>query len=70
MANILLSHYTFHEDWAQETMKQYIKPTDRVAVIPFSFRNEWIKNKVDWDKAYEKDKEIPKGGGIPSWYLS
>lgn len=52
MINILLSQNNFHEPWISERLKDIIKDSYKVAVIPFSFHEDWIKNKDEWDEAY------------------
>lgn len=54
MINILLNLYNFHEKWAKDAIKKYIKYNDKVLIIPFSF-NENISNDTDWQSAYSKD---------------
>lgn len=49
---MLLSTNTYHEDWIFPYLKPYIKPDHKVVVFPFSFRDEWIANEMDWDNCY------------------
>lgn len=55
MINILLSDYSFHEDWAKDTIGKYINCNDKVVVIPFAFSEEWISNNIEWQNAYSRD---------------
>ncbi len=52
--NILLDKLDFNEPWAYETLKNIIKPEHKICVIPFAFHEEWIKNKEEWEKSYNK----------------
>lgn len=52
--NILLDKLDFNEPWAFETLKNIIKPEYKVCMIPFAFHEEWIKNKEEWEKSYNK----------------
>lgn len=53
MVNMLFSLYNFHESWAKEKVSKYIKPNDKVLIIPFSF-SETIGSDNDWQNAYSK----------------
>lgn len=52
MINILLNLYNFDEEWCFEILKGIIKKEYRVLIIPFSFKEEHIKDEIDWQKAY------------------
>lgn len=52
--NILLDKLDFNEEWAYETLKNIIKPTYKVCIIPFAFHEKWIKNKEEWEEFYNK----------------
>lgn len=52
--NILLDKLDFNEDWAYETLKNIIKPGHKICMIPFAFHEDWIKDKYEWEKAYNK----------------
>lgn len=52
--NILLDKLDFNETWAYETLKNIIKPEYKICMIPFAFHEEWIKNKEEWEKSYNK----------------
>ncbi|URZ17138.1 Type 1 glutamine amidotransferase-like domain-containing protein [Clostridium felsineum] len=68
MINILLSMYNFHEAWAKGEVEKYIKPKDKVVVIPFSFGPE-VGNIEDWNKEYnKKDGKHYKGFTAPFLY--
>ncbi len=55
MVNILLERYTFNDPMLYDTLKAYIKPQHRVAVVPFSFRDNRVKGIDDWEDLYGKD---------------
>lgn len=55
MTNILLEGYDIDAPWLYETLKSYLKPCCRVAVIAFSFRDSRVKSSEDWDLLYGKD---------------
>ncbi len=58
--NILLSSYDFHEPWAHEIMKSLLHPGMKVIVIPFSFENDLVKTKDDYDQHYGiQGKHVP-----------
>ena len=52
--NILLDKCDFNKEWAYATLKNIIKANYKICVIPFAFHETWIKDKVQWDKAYNK----------------
>jgi peptidase E len=52
--NILLDKLDFNEDWAYNTLKNIIKSEHKICIIPFAFHEEWIKNKEEWEKCYNK----------------
>lgn len=54
MVNILLSLYNFNEEWAKEKISKYIKTSDKVVIIPFSFSEKWIHNNSEWQNAYKR----------------
>lgn len=54
MVNMLFSLYNFHEDWAKDIVKKYIKATDKVLIIPFSFGDR-ISNDKEWQNSYSKE---------------
>ncbi|RDY28233.1 peptidase S51 [Romboutsia weinsteinii] len=55
MINILLNLYNFHESWCYEKLKNIISDSHKVLIIPFSFHDDWMTNKDEWEKAYNKD---------------
>ncbi len=64
--NILLDGLDFNESWAFETLKNIIKPEYKICMIPFAFHEEWIKNKAEWEKSYNKlDGEYYKNTVYP-----
>ena len=78
MINILLEGYNIDEPWLYDALKGYLKPTHRVAVVAFSFRDTSVRNASDWMAFYGKEngrfyKAIVKGigsYGIPSENIS
>ncbi len=52
--NILLDKLDFNEAWAFNMLKNIIKPEHKICIIPFAFHEEWIKNKEEWEKCYNK----------------
>ncbi|MGG7057828.1 Type 1 glutamine amidotransferase-like domain-containing protein [Clostridium tertium] len=55
MVNILLSKYSFNEDWAKNELKRYINSDDKVVIIPFAFNEKFISNNIEWQNAYNSD---------------
>lgn len=55
MVNVLLSKYSFNEDWAKNKLKRYIKSEDKVVIIPFAFNEKFISNNTEWQNAYNSD---------------
>jgi peptidase E len=51
--NMLFSQYNFNELWARDIISKYIKATDRLVVIPFSFGDHFTHNL--WNNAYNKE---------------
>ncbi len=54
MVNILLEGYKISDPWIHDELKNYIKPTHKVVVIAFSFRDNLVKNLADWNSLYSK----------------
>ena len=52
MINILLEGYDIRAKWIYRELKNYIKPSYRVTVLAFSFRENNIKNLLDWNAFY------------------
>ena len=53
MINILLSNYDINKDWIVNEVKKHVNEYSKVAVIPFSFSKDEIKNLLDWEKFYD-----------------
>ena len=73
MVNILLEGYNIDAPWLYDTLKNYIQPTYRVAVIAFSFRDSRVKSLKDWNALYSKDNGRFYGGivgGFAAYGLS
>ncbi len=66
MTNILLEGYDINEPWLLETLKRYILPSHKVAVIALAFRDFRVKNKDDWNALYAKDSGCYYSGIIRS----
>ena len=52
MVNVLLEGYDIRAKWIYRELKNYIKPSHRVAVIAFSFRESRVKNISEWNAFY------------------
>lgn len=57
MINILLEGYNIDASWLYDELKNYIKPTHKVAVVALSFRDSRVKSLADWNVLYSR------GGG-------
>ena len=55
MINILLEGYDIDAVWLYDELRKYMKPTDSVAVVAFSFRDSRVKSIEDWDLLYGKE---------------
>lgn len=55
MVNILLEGYDIDAPWLFEELKKHIKPTHKVAVVAFSFRDSRVKSLADWNILYSKE---------------
>ena len=55
MINILLEGYRFDANWLYGTLKNYIMPHHRVAVVALSFRDSRVKNANDWNTLYGRE---------------
>ena len=56
MINILLeSVFDIDGSWLSNELKNYIKPSYSVAVLPFSFRDSRVKCLDDWNSLYSKE---------------
>ncbi len=62
MVNILLEGYDIDAPWLYPALRPYIRPTDTVAVVAFSFRDSRVKNAGDWDRLYSREKGMYYGG--------
>lgn len=54
MVNLLLSLNNFDADWCYYILKYIIKKDHNVVIIPFSYDDNWLKDKYDWDRAFNK----------------
>ena len=55
MVNILLEGYDIDAPWLYGALRPHIRPTDRVAVVAFSFRDNRIKNAADLNRLYSRE---------------
>ena len=62
MVNILLDYYDINNPWLFDTLKNYIKPQYKVAIIAFSFRDNRVKSLMDWNALYGKNGGKYYGG--------
>lgn len=53
MINILNMDHRVNLPWCRDEFLKYIKPSDKVLIVPFSFREEEIQSIEDWDKLYK-----------------
>ena len=53
--NILLENTQIDARWLYGSLKKYIKPNSRVAVVALSFKENRVRNLEDWDALYSKD---------------
>lgn len=50
--NVLMSTYSLHQDWIKKYLEPHIHGDSQVAILPFSFSEEWISSPESWDNAY------------------
>ena len=62
MVNILLEGYDIDAPWLLGDLRPYIRPSDRVAVVAFSFRDNRVKTAGDWDRLYGRENGVYYGG--------
>ena len=55
MINILLENTQIDARWLYGSLKKYIKPNSRVAVVALSFKENRVRNLEDWDALYSKE---------------
>lgn len=61
MINILLEGHNITHSWLYEELKNYIKPSHRVTVIPFAFRDRDVCSLDDWNRLFGKKGYIYSG---------
>ena len=66
MVNILLESYNLDADWLYDELKEYLKPEYKVAIVAFSFRDNRVKNNLDWQLLYGKEQGKFYGGIVGS----
>ncbi len=66
MTNILSKGYEISAPWLFDSLKAYIKPFQKVAILALAFRDSRIKNLADWNALYEKDKGCYYSGIVGS----
>ena len=70
MINILLENTQIDALWLYSSLKKYIKPNSRVAVVALSFKENRVRNLEDWDALYSKENGKYYGsiaGGLLSY---
>ena len=70
MINILLENTQIDARWLYGSLKKYIKPNSRVAVVALSFKENRVRNLEDWDALYSKENGKYYGsiaGGLLSY---
>ena len=55
MINILLEGYDIDADWLYDALKSHIRPTHRIVIVAFSFRDSQVQSVADWDLLYSKE---------------
>lgn len=58
MINILANAYNIDADWCFETLQKYIKSDHKIAIIPFSFREEQINSEETWQEYYNDNSGL------------
>ena len=66
MTNILLEGYDINAPWLMDSLKLYVKPFHKVAIIALAFRDARVKNLDDWNALYEKDNGCYYSGIVGS----
>ena len=70
MINVLLENTQIDAPWLYGSLKKYIKPNFRVAVVALSFKENRVRNLEDWDALYSKENGKYYGsiaGGLLSY---
>ncbi|MGL5296022.1 MAG: Type 1 glutamine amidotransferase-like domain-containing protein [Culicoidibacterales bacterium] len=55
MIQLLLSQNNFDSAWAMPQLKQYLQPSTKVLILPFSFSPKLLKTSRDWEQSYGKN---------------
>ena len=55
MVNLLLSLNNSDENWCYSILKNIIKDNHNVLIIPFSYDDNWLKDKNDWNRAFSSE---------------
>lgn len=63
----MLEGYDIDAEYLYDSLKDYIKPNYKVAVIAFSFRDTNIQSAEDWDKYYGKENSFFYNGIVESF---
>lgn len=50
--HVLMSTYSLHQPWIKKYLEPYIHENSKVAILPFSFSEEWINDNDTWQNAY------------------
>ena len=68
MVNILFNRYDIDAKWCFSAFQRYIKATDKVVIIPFSFRDERVNSKNSWEAYYGQNDGIYYNGIVNSFF--
>ena len=60
--HILLEGYVIDADYLYEALKPYLTPRSKVAVIAFSFREQYVSSAEEWEHFYGKENSLYYGG--------
>lgn len=66
MTNILLEGYDINAPWLFDSLKAYIKPFHKVAILALAFRDARVKSLAEWKALYEKDQGCYYSGIVGS----
>lgn len=59
MTNILINISNFNEEWAYDSLCEYIRENSRVLILPLSYDEGWITDAHEWRQRY--------GRGMPEY---
>ncbi len=67
MTHILLENYHIDSDLLYPALKPCLRPSDRVAVIAFAFRDTRVRSVADWNALYGRENGRFYGGIVQSF---